>query len=220
MTLQFKREVKTPLPRVGPISTEALYTQLRRRLAERLTQERLLHVCGVEGMSVLLARRWGIPEEKAILAALLHDIAKGFPRQEQARRLDQLQHFPPNDEDRLHPSIWHGLIAAEEALVEWRIEDAEVLEAVAWHPTGCRNMGPVGLNLFVADHIEPARHFPGVEKLRRELQALPLQEAALGVASRKWERLKSHGGHPHSRTRDMVEWLQESVQKEQLTPTS
>ena len=51
------------------------------RLAKRtLSQRRYEHTRNVEKLAVRLAERNGVSEEKAALAALLHDIAKELPK--------------------------------------------------------------------------------------------------------------------------------------------
>ena len=48
----------------------------------RLSEKRYQHTLNVKKMAVKLARRYGVNEEKAALAALLHDAAKEIPKEE------------------------------------------------------------------------------------------------------------------------------------------
>jgi predicted HD superfamily hydrolase involved in NAD metabolism len=162
---------------------------------------------GVEGMAVLLAAQHGVCTEKVLLAALLHDYCKAEPRQRLEEQLAGANDFPLSVEDREHPAVWHGLAAAEMALQEFGIDDAEIREAVAWHPTGGPGMGPVGLVLFVADFLEPSRDFPGVSERRAQWLGLPLEQAAHAIAREKIAVIERRGHAVHSRTRAMADWL-------------
>lgn len=182
-------------------------------LLARTPSVRIPHVLGVEGMAVVLARRWGIDPGRCILAALLHDLVKPFPKDRQREMLALCRAVPPTAEDHRHPSIWHGLIAAQEAMERWGISDTDVLEAVAHHSTGRRGMGDVGLVLYVADFTEPSRNWPGVEEARTAILAGDLRAAARDVARRKLVRLKERGKDAHSLSQEMADWLNADPRK-------
>ena len=48
----------------------------------RLSEKRYKHTINVKKMAIKLAKRYGADEEKAALAALLHDSAKELPKAE------------------------------------------------------------------------------------------------------------------------------------------
>jgi predicted HD superfamily hydrolase involved in NAD metabolism len=142
-----------------------------------------------------------------MLAALLHDFAKGEPKDSLLAGLDRCVDFPATDEDRQHPELWHGLVAAQIALDEFGVTDAEVRQAVAHHTTGIPGMGPVGLTLYVADTFEPTRRFPGVETFRRQVDQLDMMAAARLAAETKLNLLADKHRNVHSNTHRMAEWL-------------
>ncbi|MCB2155958.1 bis(5'-nucleosyl)-tetraphosphatase (symmetrical) YqeK [bacterium] len=158
-------------------------------------------------MSVVLAHRWGIDLQRVLLAALLHDLAKPYPKNVQRKLVEKVTIFPMTEEDREHSAIWHGLISAQEAHDRYGVEDEEVLEAIAFHPTGQPEMRPVGMAVYVADFMEPSRSWPGVEPVRREIGSRDMLGAARLVAEGKLTNLNQKGRVPHSRTRAMLEWL-------------
>jgi HD superfamily phosphohydrolase YqeK len=119
----------------------------------------------------------------------------------------------PEEEDRHHPQVWHGFVGAQEAHDRYGITDPEVLEAVAYHPTGKAGIGQAGLILFTADFLEPSRHWTGVEEVRSRLMAEPLINAAFEVAQLKINHLAAAGKPLHSRTQDMASWLQTLLEK-------
>jgi predicted HD superfamily hydrolase involved in NAD metabolism len=193
--------------------TPDLVSAIRGELIARTPPHRLTHVLGVEGMAVVLAARHGGDTSRALLAALLHDLAKALPPNVQRERLDACTVVPPEEEDRHHPQVWHGFVGAQEAHDRYGITDTEVLEAVAYHPTGKAGLGQTGLVLFTADFLEPSRHWKGVEDIRGRLLAEPLLNAALEVAKLKMSHLAAAGKPLHSRTQDMASWLQTLLEK-------
>jgi predicted HD superfamily hydrolase involved in NAD metabolism len=44
--------------------------------------------------------------------------------------------------------------------------DKEVLEAIRYHTTGRPGMSLLEKVIYLADYIEPGRHFPGVDEVR------------------------------------------------------
>lgn len=158
-------------------------------------------------MAVFLAPRYGVSSEKAMIAALLHDLLKAEPKKDLLRIMDDSHAFAGTAEDRDHPALWHGLAAAEIGRREYGIDDPEILQAVAFHTTGVPNLSPVGMTLYVADTLEPTRRFPGVEQARRRILELPLREAAREVATIKFQHVETKDQKPHSQTLAMLQWL-------------
>lgn len=181
--------------------------RIRCELRARLEDRRYCHVMGVETIAITIADAAGVAREKAAAAALLHDICKNEPRPALERTLQGAKRYAPTAEDWAHPAVWHGLAAGEIAPEQFGVTDPEVLEAVAYHPTGDSKLGPVALVLFVADFIEPSRHWQGVEDIRRDILQRSLLDAARRVAELKLDHVRRKGKAVHSRTLAMTEWL-------------
>lgn len=190
-----------------------LLSTIRQDLLARTPAHRVAHIMGVEGMTLLLARQWGVDQARCLLAGLLHDLGKPYPKSVQREKLDACTAVRPVRDDYDCPPVWHGLISAQEARDVYGVQDPEVLEAVAYHSTGIAGMAPVGLVLYVADFIEPSRDWPGVHEVRVRLRGLSLHEAALEVATVKQERLDKKGQPAHPRTSQMREWLATHLRK-------
>lgn len=192
-------------------TTLELASTLRQRLAESLSESRLAHVMGVEGLSVALAEKWGINTHRTMLAALFHDLMKAAPREQQKKLATENSRFPVTDQDLNFPAMWHGIAAAKVAENEYSISDLEILEAVAWHTTGNRNMSPIGMALYVADFLEPTRHFPGVENYRKEILDMEMHHAALRISELKLQNVRNMNRPVHPRTEAMKSWLEETL---------
>jgi predicted HD superfamily hydrolase involved in NAD metabolism len=62
--------------------------------------------------------------------------------------------------------LWHAPAGAYLAEKEAGIIDPEVLEAIRFHTSGRPGMTLLDKIIYLADYIEPGRHFPGVEEVR------------------------------------------------------
>lgn len=140
--------------------------QIINKLKEALDGERFAHSLRVERSAVALARKHGVSVKKASLAALLHDCARKFKREQLIReavkagiKVDALSRF--------EPKLLHAELGARMAGKEFGIKDKEVLSAIRKHTVGSPAMTRLEKILYLADHIEEGRDFRGVKKIRR-----------------------------------------------------
>lgn len=140
-----------------------------RIVREQLTERRYIHTIGVMDTSIELAKKYGVDENKAELAAIFHDYAK-FRDKEEMRNIILEQNMP---QDLLahHDELWHAPVGAFLVEKEVGITDKDVLEAIKCHTSGKINMTTLDKVLYVADYIEPGRDFPGVEEVRESAKA-------------------------------------------------
>jgi predicted HD superfamily hydrolase involved in NAD metabolism len=140
-----------------------------RLVREQLTEHRYIHTIGVMDTSIELAKKYGVDENKAELAAIFHDYAK-FRDKEEMRNIILEQNMP---QDLLahHDELWHAPVGAYLVEKEVGIKDKDVLEAIKCHTSGKINMTSLDKVLYVADYIEPGRDFPGVEEVRESAKA-------------------------------------------------
>lgn len=150
--------------------------ELLAKIQTQLKPARFEHVQRVEATAVRLAAKYGVDQEKASIAGLVHDYAKQRPDQDfiDAIKANQL------DPDLLNwnNAIWHGVVGPVFIKAELHIYDEEILDAVRYHTTGNRFMTPLAQIIYMADYIEPGRDFDGVEQAR----LLTDQDLALAVA--------------------------------------
>jgi predicted HD superfamily hydrolase involved in NAD metabolism len=172
----------------------------------RLSDGRYGHTLRVADTAGDLALAHGFDEDRARLAALLHDATRET-RQEEFLRLADEWNLPVGEAERQSPKLLHGPVAAELAKRELGIDDGEVLEAVRAHTTGKPRMGPLALALYVADKIEPAREYPSVERLRT-LAREDLREAAVESLRRAIAHNEERGRPTHPSSLETLEWLE------------
>ncbi|HAQ41678.1 MAG TPA: phosphohydrolase [Clostridiales bacterium] len=95
-----------------------------------------------------LAFHYGVDEEKAKIAGLLHDCGKRMTKGQD--------------------NLTHSKTGAELAEEVFDVHDKEILNAIMYHTTGRENMTMLEKIIFIADKIEPRRKYDGVEELRKK----------------------------------------------------
>jgi len=142
-----------------------IYKAVDSKIKATMTSKRYQHVLGVVNTSSKLAHIYSEDVEKCRIAAIFHDYAKQFTKEqvqqavfEYGVKLDILE------QDSIQLS--HSKLAAEIAKKEYRIYDEDILNAISFHTTGRAYMSMIEKIIFVADSIEPGRRYPGVEAVR------------------------------------------------------
>jgi predicted HD superfamily hydrolase involved in NAD metabolism len=135
------------------------------KVKKRLPENRFNHVIGVLGTATALARKFNVPEPKAQVAAILHDVAK-FSDREWMKSIIIKQGMDPLLLD-YHSELWHAPVGAYVAAYEFGVQDEDILNAIRYHTTGRAGMSDLEKVIYIADLVEPGRKFSGVEELRQ-----------------------------------------------------
>ncbi|MPQ42477.1 bis(5'-nucleosyl)-tetraphosphatase (symmetrical) YqeK [Clostridium tarantellae] len=141
--------------------------KLNSYLREILPEDRYIHTLGVAESAKALAKLNGVDEFKAEIAALVHDIAKYLPINEQINILKKDKESSIDNITFKVPQVLHGYVGAILAKELIGIDDEEILNAVRYHTVGKENMSKLEKIIYIADYIEPNRNFPGVDSLRK-----------------------------------------------------
>jgi predicted HD superfamily hydrolase involved in NAD metabolism len=141
------------------------YEEMKQRLSERLSIKRFQHSLGVSETAASLAQRFDGNAEKARIAGLLHDCAREIPVE---KLLSQAKQYgiKVDDVEQYEPVLLHAPISAYLAKFQYGISDENILRAIRLHTTGGLDMTLLDKIIYVADVIEPNRHFLGVDALR------------------------------------------------------
>lgn len=129
------------------------YTKIQEWLKENLNEKRYIHTLGTANCAKELAKQFGLNQDKAYLAGLLHDCAKCFSNE---KLLDIIhQHLDVEECEMLNYKTLHAPVSAYTAETEFNITDKEIISAIRWHTLGKLNMTDFEKIIFIADKIEP-----------------------------------------------------------------
>lgn len=168
------------------------FAEIEILLKDRLKKSRFIHTEGVVSVARHLARIYHYNEEKASMAALLHDCAKHMPDEERIACCEA-HGVPVTDSERSNLSLLHakcGAILAEEV---YGVENQEILHAIRVHTTGEAGMNLLDKIIYVADYIEPNRTAaPHLDELRA-LAETDLDQTVARILSDTLNHLKESG---------------------------
>ena len=138
---------------------------LEQHVQQRLSPKRFNHTMGVVEMAKRLAVHYEADEQRASVAALLHDVMKESPLQDMQAIVGEAK-IPVDEEMLGNGALLHGPAGAAYAQLRLHVEDTSICEAIRVHTMGSTHMSLLDKIIFLADYIEPNRDFPGVEELR------------------------------------------------------
>lgn len=167
-----------------PIISVPRYREFVSLLRKRLPDKRFSHTIFVAEYLSSFAGKAGVDHDRAVTAALLHDLCRTLPNEELVLRARNYE-IPIDDHAADRPVLLHGPVAAEEARRDLDVDDDEIYEAIYWHTTGRPGLGRMGQALIVADFSEPTRKYPEAARAREILRRETFDAALLFVAECK-----------------------------------
>ena len=151
------------------------YETVRTAVAARLSPGGYAHSERVAETAAELARHYGLDVDEARLAGLLHDWHRELSGDELIARARTLG-IEVTGADEEVPYLLHGPVAARELPAVFPDLSDGVLAAIATHTYGSDPMPPLAMVVYVADVIEPGRHYHGVDRLRDDVGEATLSE--------------------------------------------
>lgn len=175
-------------------------------LFDALNPHRFAHSLSVARTAVQLARRYDIDVVRAEEAGLLHDCAKCLSLKEM-QRIARKHHLTEDSGFLSSSALLHSEVGAWAARKKYGVEDPEVLQAIAYHNTGCAGMSRLAMCVCLADYIEPNRNpFPGLDDVR-QISEVSLEKALLLSLENVAKHVSSEGKQLHQRTSGAISWL-------------
>lgn len=165
-------------------------------IKKNLSEKRQKHVQGVVMTAEKLAKQYGCDPKKAKTAALFHDMFRSTPvdvLNMYVRQLGLDSYCLDN------ANLAHGPVASVIMQRDYGITDPDLINAVKYHTTGRAGMSLLEKILYLADAIEPARDYPGVDEIR-ELAKHSLDQACLFSMERSITYIKARGLFIHENT--------------------
>lgn len=186
------------------------WARLEAELARQIQGERLAHSYRVVETARQLGQRWGAPGEQVAVAALMHDWAKAMKPDYLLAEAERLT-LNLDEADRALPHLLHGPVGAAMLADRGLVADPAVLSAIRYHTTGRAGMSLLERVIWLADYIEPGRHFPGVEAIRAEAQ-VDLTGALLHAFDGTLRYLLERGWLIHPDTLHARNWFLQEIQ--------
>lgn len=155
------------------------------------------HIYRVREICLQLAERHAIPQERADLAILAHDVARAMPQRELIRRASQLG-LPIGLVESQVPILLHGPVGAELLRREEGLEDPAIYQAIYWHSTAHPSLDDLGKAVFLADKLDPQKiaRYPYLPQLH-PLALEDLDRALLEFLTRELIALAGQGQPVH-----------------------
>lgn len=136
------------------------YLYFTSKIKSYMCDKRFTHTLSVTDLCIEIARANKIENiKKIVVSALLHDIGKEMPIEEQKKIMVEFY----NEYLDLQPVIWHQFIGAYLAKKDFGIQDKEILDAIKYHTTANSNMSDTAIIVYCADKIEPTRGFDSTD---------------------------------------------------------
>lgn len=123
----------------------------------KFDQERLRHIKRVKKMALELNTVYKLPEDKLVIATLLHDATKNLNYQENLHLASKI--YLTELLEQIPESCLHAFSASALAATAFKIKDQDTLNAIAYHCTGRKNMSDLEMLVFISDYIEEERDF-------------------------------------------------------------
>ncbi|MCK4719206.1 bis(5'-nucleosyl)-tetraphosphatase (symmetrical) YqeK [bacterium] len=142
------------------------------------------HLVGTSNFALEINRNQdlGYTDEQVALAALCHDLARLYTKDELVHELVS-RGIDPDSFGFSHPILLHGYVSEIIAVEKFGISDENVLSAIRKHTTGEKGMNVLDKLIYVSDKIESSRSFPGIDELR-EIARKDIVEAFPRVIAR------------------------------------
>jgi len=181
----------------------SLYTLMK----DALEPERFTHSLDVADASARMGLIYGCDQRKLAIAGLLHDGAKDMSDKALLDIAEPLG-MVADPAERTRPNLLHGPVASVLAERDWGISDPAILQAIRYHTTGEAGMSKEACIVFMADLIEPARAYQGVEILRR-LCGEDLKAAVIEAIEQTVEYVKRVNKPFHQGMSRFYEWIKD-----------
>lgn len=181
---------------------------LKREIRKRLTQQKYEHSLAVSEYALIIAQHMGFDSNRAQAAALLHDIARGYTKEE-LLILAKTYHVPLSDFNLSFAPSLHGAVGAAMIEQDLGIHDKELLLAVRNHVTGRPGMGTLEKIVYLADHLDRGvRTMPQkLNKYAKQVQGHSIEQAITHMLVHIEDYEYEKGAPIDERTSQTFDWL-------------
>lgn len=135
-------------------------------LKSKLSEKRYNHCINVSKKAVELSLKYGVNEQHAMIAGLLHDITKELSEEEHIKIFRE-GNINLEEIYNTNLKLWHAKSAAVYVNKHLGISDEDILNAIKYHTTGRKNMSTLEKIIYISDAISEERTYNDVDKVRK-----------------------------------------------------
>ena len=157
---------------------------IQAQLKETLSEKRYLHSIGTMKMAKILAKKYNVDENIAMLTALAHDMGKEIPL-EKAMEYIKENKIVIDEIEKQNTALLHAKIGACMSKKYGFTE--EMQNAIKYHTTGNPEMDNLAKIIYVADKTEETRNYEQVEEIRK-LAMENIDEAVIKILDHDIEK--------------------------------
>ncbi len=158
------------------VYAEAYLSARKDELASRVGEKRFRHCLGVAETAGQMAEAYGADPRQAYLAGLLHDWDKAYDDEGARARVKELGLDISEEVLRWSPQTLHAFTGGAALRRDFPELPEEICWAVERHTTGAVDMSDLDMIVYIADAIEPNRHFAGLDTFRKQAGEIPLED--------------------------------------------
>ena len=148
------------------MTDKKLITRYKEYLKANLSKKRYNHSVNVADAAVELAKLYGEDSDKALVAGLLHDVAKELPIEKQREYVLKSTLGVDEVETKSH-ALFHAVAGAELAKLVFGIDDMDVILAIRYHTVAAGDMSSLAAIIYLADLISADRDYKDVKRMRK-----------------------------------------------------
>lgn len=127
-----------------------------------IDEKRFAHSLSVAHLAYRIAKMHQLDYQKAYIAGLLHDIAKGVDRDE---RLVLMKKYYPDYLD-IGTFAYHQFLGEMIAKRDFGVVDQDILNAIKYHTTGRKDMSWLEKLVYATDTVDPLRDYDSSELIK------------------------------------------------------
>ena len=120
-----------------------------------IKESRFIHSLSVARLAYRLAKKHNMDYQKAYIAGILHDIAKGVDKNESLALMKK--YYP--DYVEIGAFAYHQFLGERIAKDDFGVVDEEILNAIKYHTTGRKDMSSLEKLIYAVDKIDPTRDY-------------------------------------------------------------
>lgn len=150
------------------IHNEGIYLDLL--IKNDLSEARYKHSVSVAKLAKKIAKANNYDVNKAYIAGLVHDCAKELPKDVAFKMMQQYE--PKHIHEPIQ--LYHQYLAPIIAKERYGIIDEEILDAIKYHATACKNISTLGKIIYCADKADPTRDYDSSFLIERCLENIDL----------------------------------------------